>query len=135
MTAKKRNKPYRPRPVRLPVAKGFHDIVAMGMHTAFVTLRDAPNEDAFAQLARIFRMIDMSMEGDVKFADEQRIIDSGFAAMNQIGAKVGLIGARPYELMPVLNAINCIDRLLPRLDVMKIHLANTRVQVLESQGA
>jgi hypothetical protein len=130
VTAKKRNKPYRPKNVRIPVMKDMHDVIGMGMHTSYMMLRDAPSEEAFQQLAQIINMVGISIIGDERFVDEARIIESASLAMIQIGAKAGPIGALPYELLPVVNAVNCIDAMLPRLDGSKLHQANAQLYAL-----
>jgi len=134
MTTKKRNKPYRPRLVKGPVMKELHDVIGMGLHVSYRMLRDNPTEAAFRQLIQILNMVGLTIEGDPRFADEIRIVNSGSLALNQIGAKVGPIGALPYELAPVVNAVNCIDTLLPRLDASKLHQANLKLYALGLNG-
>lgn len=127
MSGQKRTKKYVPKPVRSPVMQELHDQIAMGLHTAYRNLVSAPDENAFSMLARIFNMVGLSIEGDPRFADALILINSGASAMNQIGAKTGPLRAMPFELLPVRNAVNAIDQLLPRLDVVRLHQANMKL--------
>jgi len=128
---RKRTKKYVPKRVSSPVMPELHDIIAMGMHTSFSTLKSRPDENAFSMLARIVGMVGRAIEGDPRFAAERLQINSAGAALNQIGAKVGPLRATALELLPVLNAVRMIDVILPRLDVAKLHQANLDMACLK----
>jgi hypothetical protein len=130
VTAKKRNKPYRPRLIRAPVMRELHDEIAMGLHTAYGTLACAPDRNAIEMLAQILGMIGLAVEGEERFANGLRQIDSGMRALEQIGAKTGELTATKLELAPILNAVRTADAMLPRLDVVKLHLANVKLTAM-----
>jgi len=117
----------RPRLIRAPVMKELHDEIAMGMHMAYATLASAPDGNAFNMLASILNMVSLAIDGDSRFPDEARVLQSAVLAMNQIGRKTGALSATQIELLPVRNALGVVDKILPRLDVVKLHLAHTRL--------
>ncbi len=119
---------YRPRLVSIPVMKEMHDQIAMGMHTALAALERDPGENAFSMLASIFNMVGLAIDGDARFDVEMLQVKSGSRAMNQIGAKEGPLRALPLELLPVRNAVNTIDALLPRLNIWGLHHANVQMR-------
>lgn len=113
--------------VNIPVT-GVRRQTAFALHLSYNMLATAPDENAFSQLAHTINVIGIAITGDVRFVDEMRIISSASAAMNQIGAKEGLLRATQLELLPVLNAVSVIDKLLPRLEVSRLYQAMAQLR-------
>ncbi|GAB2913933.1 hypothetical protein [Paralcaligenes ginsengisoli] len=128
----KPRKPYRPRLVRIPVT-GLRDQIALHMHAALVCLEANPGQDAFDGLGAIFNVIGLTIEHDSRLSHEARLIAGGAAAMNQIEAKVCQHKLVPqnHEIAPIRIAVNAIDRILPWLDVSRMHLAQMQLRMLQ----
>lgn len=124
---------HRPRLVRIPMTKGLHDQFGMTLHTSFAAMTLAPGRDQFDAIAQIFNVVALAIEDDQRFKLEALILASGASAMNQISAgydRTGIMRPTDLELLPVQNAINVCDWILPRIDVTKLHLANMRLSAI-----
>jgi hypothetical protein len=124
---------YRPSLKRVPVMKELHDQIGMGLHTAYGVLERAPDQTAVNQLAEGLGMVGIAVEGDARFADALRIVDSAMRTLEQIGAKGEKLSATPLELLPIRNAVLAVDSLLPRLVGVKLFQALQKLRVLAAQ--
>lgn len=124
---------YRPSLKRVPVTKELHDQIGMGLHTAYAVLERAPDATAVDQLAEGLGMVGLAIEGDARFTDALRQVDSAVRALEQIGAKGGTLTTTALELAPIRNAVLEVDSLLPRLDGVKLFQALQKLRVMAAQ--
>lgn len=125
-------KAYRPRTVRVPLT-GLRDQIALQMRAALTCLQLAPSAEAFNSLAGIFNLVALAIEADQGSAHEARLICGGAAAMNQIESRTAKRQApRDHEFAPIRVAVNAIDEVLPRLDVIRLELAQQRLRQIRT---
>ena len=120
---------YQPRPIKAPVTKELHDQIGMGLHLSYAALKCAPSLDIVEHLAQVLGMVGLAIEDDPKFADQQILIDSGMRTLEQIGTK-SEVSATDLELLPLLRAVVAADKVVPRLDVLRLHNANLKLRAL-----
>lgn len=80
-------------------------------------------------MAQVLGMVGLAIEDDPKFANQQILIDSGMRALEQIGTK-SEVSATDLEMLPLLNAVVAADKVVPRLDVLRLHNANLKLRAL-----
>lgn len=135
-TRKPRRKAYKgPTLKRIPVMGPLRDEFGMSLHTALSCLEHAPTEDAFNTLARLFNLLQLTLEHDATHAHEARLITGGAAALSQIEKRAcrGVI-PNDYELAPIRVGVNTIDGLLGKLDVSQLNLARVRLNQMARTG-
>lgn len=113
-----------PRLVRAPVMK---DEIAMGMHLAYAVLEAAPNRDSVEMLAQILGMIGIAIEDDSRFGSALLQMHAAVQALDRMDELTRVSQELPY----VLPAIVTADAILPRLDVVKLHLANMKLRSMK----
>lgn len=121
---------HKPRLIKIPMTAGLHDQFGMALHAAFAALSVAPDRDQFDNIAQYFNVIGLAIEHDARFKDEALILNSGASAMQQIDGgwrRTGVLRPTALELLPVRNAINICDEILPRIDVTRLHLAQVQL--------
>jgi hypothetical protein len=121
---------YRPTLKHVPVMKELHDQIGMGLHTAYAVLERAPDRSALDQLSEGLGMVGLAIDGDERFADSQRQVDSALRALEQIAAKGDTLTVTAFELAPIRNAVSEVDLLLPRLDGVKLYLGLQKLRAL-----
>lgn len=131
----------RPKPVRIPMTTGLHQLFAEQLHISMAALRMAPHRDHFDAVATLLNITVLALEGRSGFAAEARAVSSGARAMNDIQEKVAAIqdGApvilRKYELRPIELAVSAADAVIARLSVNDIELARRRLATIQAQDA
>ena len=110
---------YRPRPVHIPVTKELHDQTALVLHMGYAVLERGPDEDVLDQFRDIFNMVGLAISGDARFVEEMAVINAGAEAVAE------------GKLDGVLAAVNTIDAMLPRMDVMKMEMAIRRLRAIK----
>lgn len=121
----------RPRLVRAPVMKELHDEIAMGMHLSYAALEVAPNRNSVEMLAQILGMVGIAIESDVRFDVERAQIHVAMQALDRMDAHAEPMASVSAELPHLLNAVVATDAILPRLDVVKLHMANMKLRSLK----
>jgi len=120
---------YRPRQISAPVTRELHDHIGMGLHLTYEVLKTAPTHDLVEHLAQMLGMVGLAIEDDEKFSDQQRVIDAGMRVLEKLSDQA-TTPATETELVPLLNAVNVADRVVPRLDVLRLHNANLKLRAL-----
>lgn len=134
--ARARNKKYRPRLIRIPVTKTLHQELAMHAHGALVTLRYAPDPDAFESLATMMNVVQIAIDKDERFVHEAKLIRGGAATMSQIMRKVDArLPLQDHELASIEVAVTAMDQIFPRLDVTKLHLSRLALSRIKQAEA
>lgn len=124
---------YRPRLVRIPMTAALHDQFGITLHVSLAAMASAPSREQFDAIGQIFNVIALAIEHDKRFSAEAVILASGASAMNQIASgceRTGNLRPTDIELLPVRNAVNVCDRILSRLDVTQLHLANVKLSAM-----
>lgn len=130
--ARSKDKKYRPRMIRIPVT-GIHRELALHAHAALMTLRYSPSIEAFDMLAGIINMVQVTIENDLRFTHEAKLITGGAATLNQIAKKIESgLALHEFELASICVAVNTIDCILSKLDVSRMHLAQLSVRKLQA---
>jgi hypothetical protein len=121
---RKRNKAYRPRPVRIPMTPGLGDQIALHMHASLSSLAMRSDVDSFDSLAGIVNMVGVAIQNDARFEHEYRLVSGGAMAMNDIGKLIqAQLPLQDRHIAPVRVAVNAIDQILSRLDVSRLYLS------------
>lgn len=134
--SKRPRKVRRPRLMNIPMTKPLHDEFALTLHMALANMSLMPSKDHFDAIAQIFNVVGLAIEDDVRFVVEARILNGGASAMNQISdafARSACLRPTNLELLPVQQAANICDRILPRLNVTRLHLARLRLCTMTGQ--
>lgn len=129
---------HKRRLIKIPMTAGLHDQFGMALHGALIGLSLAPDRDQFDNLAQMFNVIGLAIEHDARFKDEALILSSGASAMGQIDdgwRRTGVLRPTALELLPVRNAINVCDQILPRIDVTRLHLAQVELANLRMNAS
>jgi hypothetical protein len=107
----------------------------MGLHSALVVLSTKfASDETIEQLAEGIDMVGYTIDGDPRFKDEVILLNSGILALQALARRGLPIAATEFERVPITNAVNAVDAMLPRLDATKLFLALQRVRVkAESQ--
>ena len=119
----RRNKPYRPKPIRIPMT-GLRDTIALHMHASLAGLEFGSDVESFNSLADIMNMVSVAIANQPKFAHEQRLIQGGVSAMNDVLRLLeGNVSVQERHIAPVRVAVTAIDCVLPWLDVGRLYTA------------
>lgn len=125
----KKRKAYKPRMVKIPMTKELYDTFGIYLHVALATLQKRPDTDAFDAIAQIMNVVALTIKDDLRFIDEMLYISSGIRMMNDVSNKCTAgLPLKDYELACITLAVNTIDKILPRLDVSKLYLANATIR-------
>jgi len=128
---KKRNKPYRPKHIRVPVMPELQKEFQFASHGALAALRLAPNADAFDQLADLFNVISVALKDT---GGRSLILESGMRALQTVcdrAEQTGHLALGRYELPPIENAVVECEALVLQLDILRLHQA--RIKVINAQ--
>jgi hypothetical protein len=98
--------------------KELHDKIALQAHLAYETLDMTQSEQALDQLRDIFNMVGVAAQGDPRFREELETVNAG--ALSLEGGKTER----------VLAAVNAVDAMLPRMDVMSLHHAIVKLRLM-----
>lgn len=121
---RKRNKAYKPRPIRIPMTPGLGEQIALHMHASLAGLHFAGDVDSFDSLAGIINMVGVAIEADPRFERELRIVTGAAMAMNQIGKLIeARIKLKDHHIAPVQAAVTAIDEILGRFDVSRLYVS------------
>jgi hypothetical protein len=121
---------------RVPVTGALLSELRQVMHTQYVVLQTKfATLDNVQMLRDMFDTVGFTIEGDERFSEHMVILNSGFRALKQVAEKGAPVLTTEDERAPVLNAINVIDGILPRLDGTKLYLANVKVNELKLVAA
>lgn len=128
-------KKRRQRTMRIPVMTPLRDEFGIQMHAALLMLSTESKPESFDVLAKIFNIIQVAIHGDDKRQAEQSLINDGVRSMNQIQEKVNS-GSKlnASEVGPIKAAVNAIDSMLCKMDLMKLYYAIKRVELLTIKG-
>jgi hypothetical protein len=135
---KKPRKAYKPRMVQLPVMPSLRDEFALTMHMALANLRILPTMDHWDSIAQIFNVISLTIENDIRFKTESRVLAGGARAMNEIECRFkGRSDFRPslIEIAPIEPAVNVVDAILPKLNVMVLYHSMQRLHQMKRVAA
>lgn len=128
---KKRNKPYRPRALRLPILGPLRDEFAMHLHGALVSLTHRPSPEAWAALAQLFNAIQIAIRTDGRFEHEALLISSGARSLQQIERRAHAgMALNEHDLAPIRIGVTTIDRILGRLDVGSLERARIALEAM-----
>ncbi len=104
----------------------------MHAHAALVTLRYAPDPDAFESLATMMNVVQIAIDKDERFLHEAKLIRGGAATMSQVMHKVDArLPLQNHELASIEVAVTTMDQIFPRLDVTKLHLSRLALSSLK----
>lgn len=119
----RRKKPYRPRPVRIPITS-LRDTIALHMHASLASLSTTSDVESFDSLADIMNMVSVAIANDTRFVHEQHLIQGGVRAMNDILKRLETkLPLQAHHIAPVRVAVTAIDCVLPWMDVAKLYTA------------
>lgn len=119
----RRRKPYRPKHVRIPMT-GLRDMIALHMYTSLGAIERAADVESFDSLAGIMNMVSVAVSNDTRFSHENRLIQGGVAAMNDVARLLDAhVPLQEHHTAPVRVAVETIDRILPHLDVAKLYVS------------
>jgi hypothetical protein len=115
---------------RAPVTQGLADHIRMGLHSALVVLSTKfASDETIEQLAEGIDMVGYTIDGDPGFKDEVILLNSGILALQALARRGLPVVPTEFERVPITNAVNAVDAMLPRLDATKLFLALQRVRV------
>lgn len=119
----RRRKPYRPKPIHIPMT-GLRDTIALHMHSSLAALAATGDVDSFDSLAGIMNMVGVAIQNDERFTHEFRLVSGGAMALNEVARLVDAsVSIGEHHLAPVRVAVTAIDEILPRLDVARLYVS------------
>ena len=117
--------------MRIPVTKSLRDEFAMQLHVSLAALQRWPSEQAWEPLAQIFNVIQIAVRDDPKRSHEALLINSGARALQQIERRACSGRDLPeHEIAPIRIAVDAIDRMMGKLDVMQLNAAMIELQAM-----
>ncbi len=126
---RKRNKPYRPKHIQIPVMPELQREFMMAAHGSLASMRLAPSVPAFDQLAGVFNVVQVALT-DLK--RHSIVLESGMRALNDVALRherTGAIGIGRFELVPIELAVIECEALVPTLDIMGLFVAQRRIRL------
>lgn len=131
----KRKKAYQPKLPRIPVMPELQMEFMFAGHGALAALRLAPNAEAFDQLAAMFNVIYLALQGTGR---RSVILESGMRALQDVAdrqQRSGVLALGRFELPPIETATLECEKLVRELDVMSLHLAGIKTRALAQLSA
>ena len=118
---------------RIPMMPALKDQFGMQMHTALQCLEMTPSSDTFDSLAEVFNVVQVAIEHDAKRQHEARLINGGAMALNQAQRRI-CAGVVPhdYEIAPIRVAVNTIDSIMGKLDVLGLYTAMMKRKTIKA---
>lgn len=124
--------PRRTKPMgRLPVMAQLRDEFGIVAHLALRGLETAPGHDTFNALAEPFDILQVYLESDARRSDVAAVITDGAVALieSREAVEAGRAPA-PEQMERIQAAVNAIDGLLGKLDVIRLYASMQAVKAM-----
>lgn len=132
---KKRNKPYRPKHVNIPVMSGLRDEFGIVLHAALTAAElgyfDKGQYDRIGQaLNCIWGALELRPPADIAV---KLVIEGAMRAMNDAGRRgdaTGIWVLRTLEQASILAGIHKAEEHLPKMDVLTLYESMQRIKAM-----